>query len=177
MFQPDGKIIVCGNFTTFNGISKNRIVRLNADGSTDNSFVIGTGADGIIECVTLQNDGKILIGGQFTKYNGVDRKYLARLNPDGSLDMDFDTSSGFNSHVYSLAVQADGKILAGGNFTTYNSVAKNYLIRLNSDASIDESFASTGANNIIYKILIANNAKIFWEVNSLNIITLLKTQL
>lgn len=161
MFQPDGKIIVCGNFTTFNGISKNRIVRLNADGSTDNSFVIGTGADGIIECVTLQNDGKILIGGQFTKYNGVDRKYLARLNPDGSLDMDFDTSSGFNSHVYSLAVQADGKILAGGNFTTYNSVAKNYLIRLNSDASIDESFASTGANNIIYKILIANNGKIF----------------
>ena len=159
--QTDGKIIVCGSFTTFDGVAKNRIVRLNPNGSTDTSFTIGTGADGVIECVMIQNDGKILIGGQFTKFNGIDREYLARLNADGSLDPDFDTSSGFNSHVYSLGVQSDGKILVGGNFTSYKLNPKNYFVRLNSDASIDESFLTTGTNNIVYKVLISNEDKIF----------------
>jgi len=159
--QTDGKIIVCGSFTTFDGVAKNRIVRLNPNGSTDASFAIGTGADGVIECVMIQNDGKILIGGQFTKFNGIDRKYLARLNADGSLDPDFDTSSGFNSHVYSLGIQSDGKILVGGNFTSYKLNPKNYFVRLNSDASIDESFLTTGTNNIVYKVLISNEDKIF----------------
>ncbi len=159
--QPDGKFIVCGSFTSFNGVIKNRIVRLNPDGSTDTGFLIGTGADGVIECVSIQNDGKILIGGQFTKYNGVNRKYFARLNADGSLDTDFDTSVGFNSHVYSVVIQADGKILVGGNFTAYNSNTKNYFVRLNADASIDESFVTDGTNNSVYKILLASNGKIF----------------
>lgn len=159
--QTDGKILVCGSFTTFNGVTKNRIVRLNANGSVDATFVTGTGADGVIECIALQNDGKIIIGGQFIKFNGINTKYLARLNADGSLDTSFDTSIGFNSHVYSVAVQSDGKILAGGNFTTYNSVTKNYIVRVNSDASVDESFATTGFNNIVYKILLSTDDKIF----------------
>ncbi|MNK19109.1 Beta-agarase D precursor [compost metagenome] len=159
--QADGKILVCGSFTTFNGISKNRIVRLNDNGTIDATFVTGTGADSVIECIALQNDGKIIIGGQFTKFNGVDTKYLARLNADGSVDNSFDTSNGFNSHVYSVAVQPDGKVLAGGNFTNYNSTSKNYIVRINPDASIDESFATTGFNNIVYKILLSNNDKIF----------------
>jgi len=159
--QTDGKILVCGSFTTFSGITKNRIVRLNADGSVDATFVTGTGADGVIECIALQSDGKIIIGGQFIKFNGINTKYLARLNADGSLDTSFDTSIGFNSHVYSVAVQSDGKILAGGNFTTYNSEAKNYIVRINSDASVDESFVTTGFNNIVYKILLSGDGKIF----------------
>jgi len=159
--QTDDKIIVCGSFTNFDGVAKNRIVRLNADGSIDTSFIIGAGADGVIECVMVQNDGKILIGGQFTKFNGNDRKYLARLNADGSLDYNFDTSSGFNSHVYSLALQSDGKILVGGNFTNYKLSTENYLVRLNSDASIDESFFTAGTNNIVYKVLLSADDKIF----------------
>lgn len=159
--QPDGKIIVCGSFTNFNGIAKNRIVRLNTDGTTDSTFLIGTGADSVIECVALQNDGKIIIGGQFTKFNGINAKYIARLNADGSFDSSFDTSIGFNSHVYSIAAQTDGKILVGGNFTTYNSFAKNYIVRINSDASIDESFVTSGFNNIVYKILLSADDKIF----------------
>lgn len=159
--QPDGKILVCGSFTSFNGVTKNRIVRLNANGTIDAAFVTGTGADSVVECVALQTDGKIIIGGQFTKFNGISAKYLARLNADGSLDTSFDTTTGFNSHVYSVAVQADGKILAGGNFTNYNSVSKNYIVRMNPDASADESFATTGFNNIVYKILLSDDNKIF----------------
>ncbi|PZU87622.1 MAG: hypothetical protein DI529_06795 [Chryseobacterium sp.] len=158
--QPDGKLIICGSFTSFNGVVKNRITRLNSDGSTDATFNIGNGADNVIECVALQTDGKIIIGGQFTKFNDVSRRYIARLNTDGSLDTTFDSSIGFNSHVYSIAVQSDGKIFAGGNFTTYNSITKNYIVKLNSDASIDESFISSGTNNIVYKVLISNE-KIF----------------
>lgn len=158
--QSDGKILVCGNFTTFNGISKNRIIRLNANGTADPTFVIGTGADGVVECVAVQNDGKIIIGGQFTKINGINRRYIARLNANGSLDTTFDTSSGFNSHVYSVAIQDDGKIIAGGNFTTYNSSAKNYILRLNPDASIDENFVTSGFNNIVYITQLSNDGKI-----------------
>lgn len=158
--QPDGKILVCGSFTTFNGVTKNRIVRLNTNGTTDATFAIGTGADGVVECVVVQVDGKIIIGGQFTKFNGVNRKYIARLNANGSLDTTFDPSAGFNSHVYSLAVQGDGKIIAGGNFTSYHSVSQNYIVRLNSDATIDDSFVTSGFNNIAYIIQLSNDGKI-----------------
>lgn len=158
--QPDGKLIVCGNFTTFNGAVRNRIVRLNSDGSIDFSFSTGTGADNVIECIALQSDGKILIGGQFVKFNGFNRKYITRLKTDGSVDDSFDSSAGFNSHVYSLAVQPDGKIIAGGNFSTYKSVTKNYIVRINPDASIDQAFETAGTNNIIYKILLAEDGKI-----------------
>lgn len=159
--QPDGKILVCGSFTTFNGVTKNRIVRLNPNGTTDATFVIGTGADGVVECVAVQDDGKIIIGGQFTKFNGVTRRYIARLNANGSLDTTFDSSAGFNSHVYSVVVQGDGKIIAGGNFISYNSVSQNYIVRLNSDASIDDSFVTSGFNNIAYIIQLSNDGKIF----------------
>ena len=158
--QPDGKILVCGSFTTFNGVTKNRIVRLNPNGTTDTTFVIGTGADGVVECVVMQDDGKIIIGGQFTKFNGVVRKYIARLNVNGSLDTTFDSGAGFNSHVYSIAIQGDGKIIAGGNFTSYNSVSQNYIVRLNSDASVDNTFVSSGFNNIAYIIQLSNDGKI-----------------
>jgi len=159
--QPDGKILVCGSFTTFNGVTKNRIVRLNPNGTTDATFVIGTGADGVVECVAVQDDGKIIIGGQFTKFNGVTRRYIARLNANGSLDTTFDSSVGFNSHVYSVVVQGDGKIIAGGNFISYNSVSQNYIVRLNSDASIDDSFVTSGFNNSAYIIQLSNDGKIF----------------
>jgi hypothetical protein len=74
----------------------------------------GTGADGTVVAITLQPDGKILIGGDFTSYNGTPRNRVARLNADGSLDMSFNPGTGANSTVYALAVQPDGKILIGG---------------------------------------------------------------
>src|SRR5438552_4160276 len=77
-------------------------------------------ANGAINVVVVQPDGKILIGGDFTTLspNGgaaVTRNFIARLNPDGTLDTAFDPNA--NSSVYSIAVQADGKVLAGGAFT------------------------------------------------------------
>lgn len=138
--QPDGKILIGGNFTSYNGTSVNRIVRLNADGSIDAGFNLGTGPNSSVFSIILQPDGKILIGGNFTSYNGTPISRIARLNADGSLDTSFNPGTGFNNSTLSIALQPDGKILVGGNFTSYNQIPRNYLTRLNADGTLDTSF-------------------------------------
>lgn len=138
--QPDGQLLVAGEFTALNGMPQNRIARLNPDGSLDPSFNPGSGANAIIEAMALQPDGKILIGGSFTQYNGAARARVARLNADGSLDPSFNLSNGADGDVWELIVQPDGKILLGGNFSALNSASRNGLARLNPDGSLDASF-------------------------------------
>ena len=159
--QPDGKILVGGNFTTYSGVSINNIIRLNTDGSIDNSFVIGTGFNSTVFDIELQSDGKILAGGAFTSYSGVSRNFIIRLNTDGSIDTSFVIGAGFNNVVYSIATQSDGKILAGGDFTSYSGVSSNRIIRLNTDGSIDTSFViGTGFNSIVTSIALQSDGKI-----------------
>ena len=67
--------------------TRNNIARLNTDGTTDQSFFADI--DLTVRAIAVQKDGKILIGGDFTSINGVPRKYLARLNPNGSRDTSF----------------------------------------------------------------------------------------
>jgi uncharacterized delta-60 repeat protein len=78
--QPDGKIIVVGEFITFGNVPCHRIVRLNPDGSVDKSFDTGSGAANFVDCAALQTDGKILLGGGFTTFNGTAAGELVRLN-------------------------------------------------------------------------------------------------
>ena len=138
--QSDGKIIVGGSFLTYSGVSKNRIIRLNTDGSIDNTFTIGTGFSNTIWSIKVQTDGKILVGGDFIQYSGVSKNRIIRLNSDGSNDNTFNIGSGFNGRIQSIKTQSDGKILVGGEFSTYSGVSKNYLVRLNTDGSIDNTF-------------------------------------
>lgn len=146
--QGDGKILIAGEFTMYNGTACNRIARLNPDGSLDTTFDPGTGASSMVESVNLQPDGKIIIGGHFWSYDGIDRHQIARLNEDGSLDVGFDPGTGANSVVRTTLVQSDGKILIGGYFTEFNGAASNFLARLNADGSLDSDFmAGAGANS------------------------------
>lgn len=165
VFQDDGKAILVGDFTTYNGTAMNRIVRVNADGSRDTSFNIGTGFNGTTNVAVVQPDGKILVGGSFTTYNGVSRPKIARLNSDGSLDTTFTPGTGVtgsNSLVGAIAVQSDGKILLGGTFAAYNGTARNNLVRVNTDGSIDTTFAiGTGPNSRVYSILVQPDQKVF----------------
>jgi uncharacterized delta-60 repeat protein len=159
--QPDGKILAGGAFGTFNGLSKNRLVRLNADGSVDNTFNIGLGANSDIYSIVLQTDGKVLTGGYFTSFNGVSNKYLVRLNADGSFDNTFSIGAGANGIIYSIALQPDGEILAGGGFTTFNGVSKNRLVRLNADGSVDNTFnIGAGASSVIEAIALQPDGKV-----------------
>jgi len=159
--QLDGKILVGGNFTSYNGVTSNRIIRLNSDGSIDTSFNIGTGFSDIVRALQIQSDGKILVGGNFTSYNGVTSNRIIRLNSDGSIDTSFNIGTGFNDIVRALQIQSDGKILVGGNFATYNGVTSNRIIRLNSDGSRDTSFnIGTGFTFIVQTIEIQSDGKI-----------------
>ena len=135
--------------------------RLNADGSLDTSFNPGSGANSVVTSIALQPDNKIIIGGEFTSYNGTARNYIARLNADGSLDTSFNPGSGANSTVYSVALQPDNKIIIGGEFTSYNGTARNRLARLNADGSLDTSFnPGSGASNTVYSIALQPDNKI-----------------
>jgi uncharacterized delta-60 repeat protein len=159
--QPDGKIIVGGTFASYGGAARNNIVRLNMDGSLDAGFIPGTGANSSVYTVAVQGDGKIVIGGFFTSYNGVSRGHIARLNTDGSLDASFNPGSGANYEVYALAIQPDGKIVIGGFYTLFNGVSRNYIARLNVDGSLDVGFNSgTGFNGFVQALSIQADGKI-----------------
>jgi len=161
--QPDGKILIGGNFTSYNGVSVNRIVRLNSNGSIDPSFNVGTGASWDVKSIVLQPDGKILVGGWFTSFNSVNKRGVVRLNSDGSVDMTFNsTGQGTNADVEVCVLQSDGKILVGGWFTTYNGTTRNRILRLNSDGSLDLTFGCVSPNAVVNTIALQSDGKIIF---------------
>jgi uncharacterized delta-60 repeat protein len=132
--QPDGKVIIAGNFSQVNSSLRSKIARINTDGTVDASFNSPAGGiNSVVFDAVLQPDGKILILGNFSGISFETRQGLARLNSDGSLDTGFAPGQYFN--VADIKVQPDGKILLGGstNFT---------IRRLNSDGTLDTRFNS-----------------------------------
>ena len=140
VLQPDGKVLIGGTFTSYNGTARNRIARVNANGTLDNLFTVGTGADGAVSAVALQADGKVLIGGTFTNYNTTPCNRIARLNSDGTIDPTFVPGTGLNGTVYTIKLQSDGKIVIAGGFNTFNGTTRNGIARLNTDGTLDASF-------------------------------------
>ena len=119
-------------------------------------------ANGAVHVVVVQPDGKILIGGDFTTLspNGgaaVTRNHIARLNPDGTLDTAFNPNA--NGHVYSIAVQADGKILVGGYFTSIGGQTRNRIARLDATTGLADSF-NPNANGDVHSIAVQADGKI-----------------
>lgn len=160
--QADGRLLIAGNFTTYNGISRARIARLNADGSLDLSFDPGTGVNGTVNAMVLQPDGRIVLGGAFSQVNGISRQRIARLNADGSLDLSFDPGpNGFGGQVRGIAVQADGKLLVGGDFNSYNGMPVARIARLNSNGTLDAGFdPGQGASAGVYAIALQNDGRV-----------------
>ncbi len=157
--QADGQVLVGGAFTQYNGSAvPARLVRLRANGSLDATFNAGgAGVNGGVYTLALQADGKIVVGGSFATYNGSAAGNLLRLNPDGSRDASFNAGgAGFDSFVNSVVVQADGKVLAGGFFGSYNgnASAPNGLARLNTDGSLDTGYnaAGSGFTGVVYAL-------------------------
>ncbi|WP_163410073.1 T9SS type A sorting domain-containing protein [Flavobacterium ajazii] len=150
-FLNDGKFLIFGDFKFVNGVSYNNIVRLNADGSVDTGFTIGTGFNAPTTAFAIQSDGKYLIGGNFTSFNGVTRARIARLNPNGTLDSSFNVEritnpsaivKGYDNYgsMNDIIVQPNGKILTSGcHYLSYDRRYYN-IVRLNSDGSIDTTF-------------------------------------
>jgi uncharacterized delta-60 repeat protein len=169
--QPDGKILVGGDFTSFGcdpgcgpaSVARSKIARLNADGSVDVTF--DPGADGPVNAIVVQPDGKIIIAGAFANVGGggsgsTPRKYLARLNPDGTVDPGFNPGVNMNNSVYAVALQPDGKILVGGGFYAgLGGAVRYYFGRLNADGVADPGFAP-GVDGPVQTIAIQGDGRI-----------------
>jgi len=179
--QPDGKTLVGGQFSRMGGgatVYRNHVARLNEDGSVDSSF--DAGANDQVNAIAVQPDGKILIAGKFASFGGgssgtsTTRSYIGRLNADGSVDTTFTAFAGGSGYVNALALQADGKILVGGDFTYLNGTARKHIGRLNSDGTLDRNFdpgtnggtcvfncgSENTGNGIVYALAVQTDGKI-----------------
>lgn len=137
--QPDGKILVGGEFTTLGGQSRTGLGRLNPDGSLDTSFAPSLAGDSPgVSAIALQADGKIVVGGVFTNLAGQVRNNIGRLNSNGTLDTTFNPNADWV--VSALAVQADGKIVIGGGFTAVGGQPRANIARLNAAGTLDTAF-------------------------------------
>ena len=157
-FSADGKLVV-GN-SKLNGFGPVAPLRFNSNGSKDTTFnsMLHAGAANLfIDDVRIQPDGKLLVGGSVDPSNY--KSFIARLNPDGSLDPTFQYTEEPNRLRPTLAVLSNGKILVGkhSNGTLFGRVQ-----RLNSDGSPDASFNSLSIpSGIINALLVMPNGKIF----------------
>ena len=164
--QPDGKIIIGGDFTGVSTITAQRIARLNPNGSVDTSFNphpafdVTNGADNSITDIEIQPDGKVVIGGIFRTYRTVQRNLVARLLSDGTLDTSFNPGSGPDNYVSAVAVDASGRVLIGGAFTMVAGQPRGGIARLNSNGTLDSSFAGAGANGPVSDLVVRSDGKI-----------------
>ena len=162
----EAKILIGGGFTSMlDGTPRNGIARLNADGSLDTGFNPGVsgGASPVVNSIAVQAaDGKVLIGGDFTTVAGQSRNRVARLTAGGGLDSTFDPGTGPNGPVRSLALQKDGKVVIGGEFTAVGSDNRNRIARLNVGGSLDNGFQNglSGANGSVYSVAVESEGKV-----------------
>jgi hypothetical protein len=152
--QPDGKIIATGFLTSYSGVSKNRIVRLNVDGSIDNTFVMGSGFNGFYTAVPgIDSLGNIIVPGYFSTYNGVTTPIygLAKLSSGGTMDMTFSATTGFAGAPtipQGVLVNPDDSMYVTGYFTSFSGISANHIIKLQSNGYKDDSFNyGTGFNS------------------------------
>ena len=166
--QPDGKILIGGDFTSLspNGgaaVTRNRIARLNPDGTLDTLFK--PNANGAVDAIAVQADGKILVGGEFNDsvstptIGGQTRNYIARLDATTGDADSFDPDA--NDIVRTIAVQAsDGKILVGGLFTTIGGQTRNHIARLNVVFGAADLSFDPNANDVVRVIVLQADGKI-----------------
>ncbi len=159
--QPDGKILIGGSFANVLGLARSNIARLNADGTLDLAF--DPNANGTVYTIALQTDGKILVGGDFNGFNsigGQQRSHIARLDAITGAADSFNPNA--NNTVHAIAVQADGKILAGGDFNGFNSIggqARNGIARLDATTGLADSF-DPNASGRVHTIAVQADGKI-----------------
>ena len=164
--QSDDKIIAVGTFTSYSGSTQNRIIRLNTDGTRDATFNTGVGSTVQLNCVTIQSDGKILVGaaGNVTYSGSAASTGSFRINTNGTLDTTFNTGVGFSGtgggNIFAIDIQSDGKYIMGGGFTTYNGSSINRLARINTDGTLDATFNPGNLNAAVYGIKVQPDQKI-----------------
>src|SRR5262252_4258371 len=159
--QPNGQVVIAGNFTSFNDVDRINVARLNADGSRDDKFDPGTNAFGgpypYVNAIALLSNGQLFAGGSFTNTAATN---FSRLNSNGNLDSSF--TPNVSDIVNALVVQTNGGVIIGGFFTNVNGQAHAGLARFGSNGALDQTFnpALSGAFGAAYALSLQNDGKI-----------------
>jgi uncharacterized delta-60 repeat protein len=163
-----GKIYVGGDFTTYSGVSANRIIKLNTDGTIDYSFTGGTGFDNTVYSIKIDSLGGIYVGGNFTSYSSQTNNRIIKLSSGGTKDVTFDNTTGFNGNVRNIKIDSSDKLYVIGEFSTYKGSSNTRMIKLNADGSKDTSFDnttsggfSTNNNSLMSGIEIDSDGRIY----------------
>lgn len=159
---PQGQILITGSFSTYNGTARYAVARLNSNGTLDPTFNIGFMNQEVMTAVR-RPDGKFLIGGYFNTVGGRTNNLVAQLHSNGTVDTTFRSSIDYNISmiVHSISLQPDGKIIAGGSFTTVNGVTNQGIVRLNPDGSHDMKFKNgTGTNYTVYASALQSDGRV-----------------
>ena len=138
-----GTLFGVGNFTSVSGTSQNRIFAISETGVLDTTFRtnIGTGFNNQILDIAQTIDGRLICVGNAVSFNGNTRNGIFRLNTDGTFDSTFSSGTGFSAvAVNRIVVLSDGRMVVGGNFTSYNGTARQRICILNSNGTLDTSF-------------------------------------
>jgi hypothetical protein len=169
--QSNGKQIVGGAFTTYNGTNVGRICRLNIDGSLDTTFNTGgTGFNNTVNAIWVNTDNTILVGGEFTTYNGVSANKIIKLNSDGTINDTFDYGSGFNDSINWIEKNGSGYYI-GGKFTTFKGSSYLRFIVINDLGNILGPNLGNGTNGEVFNIQVdgsGNYAYIGGDFNTWN---------
>jgi uncharacterized delta-60 repeat protein len=160
--QPDGGIVIGGDFKKVAGVAVKNIARLNPDGTLDPTFAVGSGADKPVRDIAIQDDGKLVVVGEFGVLSGAAFGKVARLNPDGTADAEFTPGMGANGIVHSLGLQQDGGIIVAGLFTTFDGKDYPYVARLLTNGTLDEEWggAATGINGAVFDVGTMSDGKV-----------------
>lgn len=157
----DGKIVIVGAFTNFNGQSANRIVAFNRNGTINTAFNVGVGANEEIYSITYnKTTNKIALAGRFTTFNGQPKFGVVLLNSDGSLDNSFtlgDVEQRIPTYAY---VMNSGKVLVSGDFIRYNGIQRSRLLILESDGSALQQYNNIGEFSGIIKHVVETTSSL-----------------
>jgi uncharacterized delta-60 repeat protein len=150
-FQGDGKPIIVGSFDTVYGASRKGVARLLATGGLDDSFTIGTGANGFVQRVNL-DAGKIVLAGNFTSFNGTPCGYLVRLINDNVNDGKVDTSfnlggSGADDRIWTMFKKGNDTWEILGAFRSFNGEPRNCIANLAAGGSLNPQYSTVTMAN------------------------------
>lgn len=163
--NPDGSVIAAGYFSTFDSATAPRLARLTPDGELDTAFEANLGSgfegtisstpdvvDGVIRSVVVQDDGAIVVVGDFATVNGIPAPGIARLDANGVVDTAFATAigAGFSNRVNSVALLPDGDLAVAGQFVEFNGAQVGRIVVLDPDGLPDPEFGDrlgVGANS------------------------------
>lgn len=169
--QSDWKIIIGGAFTSFNGTTRNRITRLNADGTHDTTFTQGTGMSSTVNVIHILSDDRVVVWWAFITYAGTARQRILILNSTGTIDTSFNTASWLDNQCYSIGF-FDNKLYISWRFDNYKWVAAGKIVSINLDATRNATFVWSFTLNILQSRTIdcdsLGNIYIWWTANTYN---------